>query len=71
MRHEMFIYCLYRHVNHLNGSYVMEICLWAERRACGGSEVEASVLELILVPKIYSAKGDTLRKRFELSTTCD
>lgn len=25
-RHEMFIYCFYHHVNHLNGSYVMKIC---------------------------------------------
>lgn len=64
MRHEMFIYCFYRHVNHLNGSYVMEICLRAKGKACGGSEVEGECSRIDSGAKNIFSKRRYVEKTF-------
>lgn len=52
----MFIYCFYRHVNHLNGNYVMKIS-W-------GWELGASVIELIWLPKRWDYRRQKKKKQF-------
>jgi hypothetical protein len=79
----MFIYCFYRHVNHLNGNYVMKIS--GGESSLRGEWVR--MIELIFSsPARKKGTRDRRRrsekqasktvkggeaKRFELSTTCD
>lgn len=67
-RHEMFIYCFYHHVNHLNGSYVMKIC--REGKAENEMRVWSNWFLQKVAKKILK-KSEDGRSRFELSTTCD
>lgn len=65
--HEMFIYCFYRHVNHLNGNYVMKILRRGRR-----DEGECYGIDFAARNRYEDTTlGARRRKRFELSTTCD
>lgn len=68
-RHEMFIYCFYRHVKHLNGSYVIKIP--REPRKRDGREGAGECARIDFGASERRRCPAEIGNRFELSTTCD